>query len=69
MKKFSKHLILVTALLGVYGFLHAEEVKRVMPAKQRAKIVALAQSIFEPQIKNSVKVGRVSSPFSAAPQQ
>lgn len=38
--------------------------KQVMPAKKRAEIVATAQALFEPQVKNSVKIGRVSSPFA-----
>ncbi len=38
---------------------------QVMPAKRRTQIVATAKSLFEPEVKNSVKVGKVKSPFSA----
>ena len=67
MKKFFTYAIVTLLLLiGARAFAESDEIRHVMPAKQREKIVALAQALFEPQIKNSVKVGRISSPFSAA---
>lgn len=37
---------------------------QVMPAKQRLQIVTTAKALFEPEVKNSIKIGRVSSPFA-----
>ncbi len=37
---------------------------QVMPAKQRQQIVMTAKALFEPQVKNSIKIGKVSSPFA-----
>jgi hypothetical protein len=38
---------------------------QVMPAKRRQQIVSTARALFEPEVKNSLKVGRVKSPFSS----
>ena len=65
--KFGFCLLFLCSLFFLSSALQADDATQVMPAKQRAKIVALAQSIFDPQIKTSVKIGKVSSPFSAAP--
>lgn len=52
-------------LLGA-GTLLAEVEKQVMPRERRARIVATAKALFEPQVKNSLKVGKVNSPFSSS---
>jgi hypothetical protein len=50
----------------VSSYLFAEDGnKQVMSARERARIVSTAKALFEPQVKNSLKIGRVQSPFSA----
>ena len=57
---------IVVFLLFIVVAVNAADKKEVMPARKRAEIVATAKALFEPQVKNSIKVGRVNSPFSAA---
>lgn len=62
----NRQIVILFALVAFAGSLWAaERVKeQVMPAKQRTQIVTTAKALFEPQVRNSIKIGKVSSPFA-----
>lgn len=67
-KTFLLILSLMIALLpSLAAASDAPANKQVMPAKKRAEIVATAKALFEPRVQNSLKIGRVSSPFAPIP--
>lgn len=60
--KFLHASFLFVAVAAATGLWAAKD--QVMPAKQRQQIVVTAKALFEPEVKNSIKIGRVSSPFA-----
>jgi len=59
--KTSLILLALLTLLACAGY--AAE-KQVMAASKRRQILEVARAIFQPEVKTSVKIGKVNSPFS-----
>ncbi len=62
-------LIVALAWLLPAVFLSADEPRQVMLAKRRTEIIVTAKALFEPQVRNSLKVGKVESPFAGVPSK
>jgi hypothetical protein len=54
-----------TALFAAEASAQSNSLKQVMPALRRAQILATAKALFAPEVKKSIKVGRVENPFGS----
>ena len=64
--KTPQYTLIALTLVFAAAFAFAADSKEVMPAYRRTQILATAKALFEPQIRKSLKIGRVSSPFTAS---
>ena len=69
MKNFKYSLLILVLTIVAVGLFAADSgptTRQVMPARRRAQILATAKALFNPEVKKSIKIGRVENPFSVA---